>query len=160
MKNLNLLLFALFTILIFSACEKEEDKIPRAMSIIKIELLSYPIISTNGGSWDAFDGADVFLTINEGSTADLPNNNNTVSGVEMNANGNSILFPLNNTFNISEVSMSSNWGIAAWDADGFSGSQFMGGAIFNPRDQQDGLPSYFDLNTGSISFRVHVTWNF
>ncbi len=130
------------------------EKIPVSVTVSKIVLSNYPMTDGNGAGWDYSNGPDVFLSIDQGTSA----NDIAFSGTATDATGSSITYTTN--FPVTFVSPSNNYTIALWDFDTPDADDFMGGIYFTPNSYKSGFPSTINLSYSSISMTLYVTWNF
>lgn len=130
---------------------------PTSMTIRRIDVTSYPTTSSNGSSWDPFDGADPFVVFHPGTTSNYDPQNAYISGSYSNVTGQALSFDngLPKTIN----GLSSYWSLDMFDQDA-SVHDHMAGVYFKPINQSNGFPSSFQLQTSNITATLYVTWNF
>ena len=158
MKKIKFILGCLVTFFIMStqACQKDNIvQTPRAMSIIGIDILQYPMSKPSGGGWDFTTGPDIFVTLSQGTSSSY---NDAITGTYSNATGSAFNYTLNNPYTINNLS--TNWSLGIFDNDAFDPDDFMGGIYFLPENYQSNLPNSILLSLNDIQFRVFVTWNF
>lgn len=136
---------------------------PVSMTITRVDLTDYPVTTPSGGGWDISDGADVFVTHNQGTAS---NANSYQSAYWQNVTGQDLVYsstvPQNN-LPYTLTNLSSYHVLGVWDYDSASNSDFMAGVYYTPANeisQFTGFPTSFVLSTGKITATIHVTWNF
>jgi hypothetical protein len=114
------------------------------------------MVNPSGGGWDALagNGPDVFLTFNQGTTANL---DGYVSGVYNNVTGQDLEF--SNGLPINLGTPSSSYTLGVWDEDTLE-YEFMGGIYFTPNNFSSGFPPSITIQVGAFSFTLAVIWNF
>lgn len=157
MKSIYLLMLS--SLLLLCSCQKDSlddiDRPAKAMSITKIDVLSYPITRTNGNFWDFSTGPDIFIALSEGTSIYATDR---ITGLANNATGAGVAFTLSSPATINKLT--TYWSIGAYDADDFDADDYMGGIYFSPSDYQDNLPETILLTTAELQLRLYVTWNF
>ena len=130
------------------------EKTPTSVTVSKIILTNYPMVDGGGVGWDLSNGPDVFLSINQGSTA----NNVQFSGIAYDVTGSTITYITNFPYNF--LNPSNTYTIGLWDYDSTSADDYMGGIFFTPNNYKSGFPATINLTYSSISMTLYVTWNF
>jgi len=130
---------------------------PTKLKIKSIKLTGYPTTTTTGGSWDTWDGPDLFFEINA-STNTLISTDYYENVIESN-------LPLNFStgFPITITNLSTQHTIDLYDYDTL-GSENMGGYYFKPADYMstDGSAYKTTLTLQSsmskLKFEIAVEW--
>ncbi len=127
---------------------------PTAMKINKITVTSYP--TTSGGSlWDPSSNADVYISINSGTTA---NNTDFITGYYSDVTGGSLTYQTD--FPATINTPGNNWTFSIWDYDTVDADDFMTGFYFKPNSKASGFPSTFTVSTTSLTMVFYVEWVF
>ena len=131
------------------------ESIPTSVKITQIVVSNYPVTTSTGAGWDVSSGADMYLSVNQGTTANL---NNFTSGYAENVTGNSITYSTGFPTTITNPSV--EWVIGLWDYDSTDSDDKMAGVYFTPNDYKSGFPSTINLTTASLSMTLTVEWEF
>lgn len=133
---------------------------PLSMTITKLVINDFPLVSKYGFTWDATSLPDIYSTINAGESS---NSNDFVSSYFADASPNGYTY--NYTLSKTIYSLDSWWSVGLWDYDYSDPSDFMGGFKFIPSNYlNSGFPTTITLyNSGTnpdLKFTLTVRWNF
>ena len=133
---------------------------PASVTITKMVLEKFPATDPNGAGWDPSSGADIFMTINPGTTSTTTT---FKTGYYTDANAN-LSYTFDNV-NYTISSINSNWTIGLWDYDTIDPDDFMAGYYIKPIDMKSGFPkSYTIYNStylnGNFKVTLYLQWNF
>lgn len=129
------------------------------MVVNKVTLTQYPVLTSNGGSWDTFpnSGPDVVIQI-----VDTNNNGNTAlsgrSGEITDATGQNIAITFNPALSLNVIN--DFYFLMVYDDDGLTDQQ-MGYVSFNPSAYTVGssaYPSSFSKTQNGITATFKVSW--
>ena len=127
---------------------------PSSVRITRVDVLGFP--PTDGGAgWDLTSGADIYIQYSIGGTVAFES-----STFYQNASPNSTY-----TFNVSPVITTSSYGghvLRLYDYDDFDADDYMGGYSFSVSGafHNMGFPASFTVGTGSLVFRVYLSYQF
>ncbi len=132
-----------------------DEDYPTAVKVTKIVLTSYIDTDVSGNPWDASDGPDLYININEGTGAI----NYQLTEVETNNTSGTATFTSGFPYTISDPY--TDWAVSLWDYDATGGDDLMGGYYFTP-DNETGFPTTITLygGSGTINMKLYVTWVF
>ena len=131
-------------------------KTPVSVTIKKIVLKEYPVVRSNGNSWDSTNGADPFISIYRTNSSSDQFNTHVE---EYNATGQEIEFELNIPYTITEPT--AEWTFFVRDHDGAGDYDSMAGVYFKPADKVNvSLPESFEVRTSSIKLEIYADWYF
>jgi hypothetical protein len=157
MKKVITLFFITCSIL-FTSCEKDNQLgTPKSMVIESILLTNYPVVYSNGNSFDPSSGADIFLTISKGSNCI---ESDYLTGYIENCNGSSLTYtPTGNAY-LSDLDR--EYSLCLFDYDGsLTGNDFMGGLGFRPIDKYDvNNRNKVYLTNSSGTLELTVSWTY
>lgn len=137
-------------------CENQQT--PISMTINKMELTTYPMANSSGFNWDwnPSSGPDVVLSINSGTSS---NTFAFLSG-ETFTDATGTMLTYNTGFPYTLSALYSYYAVAAWDDDGASGYEKLGGFYFEPSSYMATRPTVINMTGSSIAVRCYVTWNY
>ena len=123
------------------ACQQE--KVPVKMKVATVTLTDFPLVDSNGASWDLADGADQYIIISKGGTTLY------TSGYAVNGKA-----PLAFTPNFEFSDPTATYAISVYDHDDFGTDDFMGGITFTPYRSGAKFPTNYTLTCGNcvVSF--------
>ena len=122
---------------------------PTSVLVTKFVVTAYP--STSGGAgWDPFSGTDMYVALNQGSTAE---NNVLWTSYYENATGTK-----NYNVNWTIPNPTLDHVVSLWDSDTPDADDFMCGVIFTPSEYSTNSPATFTLSTSQMTVTLHVTW--
>ncbi len=132
---------------------------PVSMSIIGINVTKYPVLRSDSSSWDSLpnSGADLFFAFHEGTTSTYDPSTDFVSNTLTDANGQALEVNATPPYRI--TTLTTNWSLDLWDADGVT-DEYMDGIILLPLDEAAGLPTTFEVETPTMKATFFVQWDF
>lgn len=129
---------------------------PSSMSITRVDVTSFPLLSPVGGLWDASSVADPFVTLSPGTTVYVFHD---ITGMKINPPSGTLTYNLSTPETITDLS--SQWTLSLFDYDDYPDpSDFIGGTVFYPQDHYSGFSDFFIVSGMGVTFKVYITWNF
>jgi len=163
MKNIKILLgiVILSSILTTYSCSKEEEKkevvtvvtppiLVYKFTVTKMEITSFPLLD-NGGQWDLLDDADVYYTINDGSTELYTEFFNFYTDVNT--------VPI--SWNLSTPEVINNVTLLRIDVvdKEVTNSTLMGSVTFDFNNYISSKPTIFSNTNGDYTVKITGFWN-
>jgi hypothetical protein len=174
MKHLSIFLYSVITVLLFSACSKDEEVCPRGyygsdcsqqvtptkISISKIEVTRYPLVTNSGSSWDTgLSGPgnslpDIYPTLYQ--------NGNLIwdsSIYQEDVSGGAYSFIPNSPIQI--TSPTAQCTIWCRDFDDLDTDDDMGGITFTLYNSSNDFPSTLVVDAnGTVAFKFYLSYTF
>lgn len=132
------------------------QKTPALIKVSKITITKFPTTTETGGSWDTFDGADIYVRITS-STGNTIYDAPTFYEDATNPNGN---YSFDTDINLS-AETTYDFEVLDYD-DGITDDDYMGGITGKVYDSKNNFPSTLDFTCEgcSTSFRLELEYEF
>ncbi len=127
---------------------------PSSVRITRVDVLRFPPTDGGGAGWDLTSGADIYVKYFVGNSLAFS------TGYIQNASPN-----VPNPLTVSPVFTTSSYGshsIELFDFDDFDPDDYMGGYNFSivGAFHNAGFPATYDIGSGSLEFRLHLSYQF